>query len=262
MVTASGLAYGLRSAGASKEISAPGRLELAGETRKLAGPVTAAGNSPRLIHLLVQEGEFVERGQLLAQFDTGPALQAERRLLQSRYASLSRQAGNLQAEVDRYRQLVQAGALARADLQDREQQLVELQSGVSETRQAITRTDADLVNSELRAPVAGRVMRLYARVGERPGVMGILELSTSDRLEAVAEVADSDLARIHLGQAARINSLSGAFPGTLSARVSRVSPADEARGDGVVEVRLDLAPADARRVRKLAGLRTITHFAS
>ncbi|WFN59379.1 HlyD family efflux transporter periplasmic adaptor subunit [Synechococcus sp. CCFWC 502] len=262
MVMAGGLTYGLRSSGPFKELSAPGRLELAGETRKLAGPVTAAGNSPRLIQLLVKEGEFVERGQLLAQFDTGPALQAERRLLQSRYASLSRQAGSLEAEVDRYRPLVQAGALARADLLEREQQLVELQAGVSETRQAITRTDADLGNSELRAPVAGKVMRLYARVGERPGVMGILELSTSDRLEAVAEVADSDLARIHLGQAARINSLSGAFPGTLSARVSRVSPADGARGDGVVEVRLDLAPADARRVRKLAGLRTITHFAS
>lgn len=262
MVTAGGLAYVLRSSGPFEELSAPGRLELAGESRKLAGPITAAGISPRLISLMVKEGEPVERGQLLARFDTGPGLLAERKLLQSRLDSLSRQAGHLQAEVERYRPLVRAGALARADLQERERQLRELQAGINETRQAIARTDAELGNSELRAPVAGKVLRLYARVGERPGVMGILELGTSDRLEAVAEVDDNDLARIRLGQAARINSLSGAFPGTLTGRVRQVKPADGAPGDGVVEVRLELTPADARRVRNLVGLRTITHFAS
>lgn len=92
--------------------------------------------------------------------------------------------------------------------------------------------------------------------------MNVLELGSSDELEAIAEVDANDLARIRLGQTARISSLSGAFPGSLAARVRQVNPADRAPTDGVVEVRLELAPADARRVRQLVGLRTITRFAS
>lgn len=262
LAAGAGVVQALRASGPFEPLSAPGRLELAGETRKLAAPLSGNGMSPRLVQLLVREGESVQRGQVLARFDTGPALQAERQLLQRRSEQLRQQASRVQADVERFRPLVREGALSRADLQQREQQLVELQAGMESTRQAIARTDAELENSALRAPMDGKVLRLYARVGERPGVMNVLELGTSDRLEAIAEVDATDLTRIRLGQPARISSLSGAFPGSLAARVRQVNPADGAPSDGVVDVQLELDPADARRVRQLVGLRTITRFAS
>jgi hypothetical protein len=48
----------------------------------------------------------------------------------------------------------------------------------------------------------------------------------------------------------------------LGVRVRQVNPVDRAPTDGVVEVQLELDPADALRVRQLVGLRTITRFAS
>lgn len=51
-------------------VSALGRLEPAGDIRKLAAPITGIGGSPRITKLLVEEGQRVQEGQLLATFDT------------------------------------------------------------------------------------------------------------------------------------------------------------------------------------------------
>ena len=252
-------------------VSALGRLEPAGDVRKLAAPMTDFGGSPRLSELLVEEGDRVERGQLLARFDNGPTLQAERRLLGSRIANLTSQVTVLQRDINRYRQLARDGATSAADLEARELKLIELKGNLLEAQNQLIKTDTDLVNTELRAPISGTVLRLQARVGERPGDKGILEIGASDRMEAVAEVYESDINRVRPGQLATISSENGGFSGTLQGRVIRISPQVRQRqvlstdptGDAdarVVEVRLELDPADIRRVRNLVGMKTITRF--
>jgi HlyD family secretion protein len=76
---------------------------------------------------------------------------------------------------------------------------------------------------------------------------------------------------VKLGQAVKLVSENGGFSGSLQARVIRISPQVRQRsvlstdptGDAdarVVEVRLALDPADAARVRDLAGLKVIARF--
>lgn len=252
-------------------VSALGRLEPAGDIRKLAAPITGIGGSPRITELLVEEGQRVQAGQLLATFDTGPALQAQRRLLQSRIANLNDQVTLLGREISRYRQLAKAGATSAADLESRELTLVELKGNLRETQDELVKTEADLVNTELRAPFSGTVLKLQSRVGERPGDDGILELGASDQMEVIAEVYESDINRVQLGQRASITSENGGFSGSLSGRVIRISPQVRQRevlstdptGDAdarIVEVRLALEPADIARVRTRAGLKTVIRF--
>ncbi|MCP9826128.1 HlyD family efflux transporter periplasmic adaptor subunit [Synechococcus sp. EJ6-Ellesmere] len=252
-------------------VSALGRLEPAGNIRKLAAPITGIGGSPRITKLLVEEGQRVQEGQLLATFDTGPALQAQRRLLQSRIANLNDQVSLLGREISRYRQLAKAGATPAADLESRELTLVELKGNLREAQDELVKTEADLVNTELRAPFSGTVLKLQSRVGERPGDDGILELGASDQMEVLAEVYESDINRLQLGQRATITSENGGFSGTLNGRVIRISPQVRQRdvlstdptGDAdarIVEVRLALEPADIARVRTRAGLKTVIRF--
>jgi HlyD family secretion protein len=252
-------------------VSALGRLEPSGDVRRLAAPITGIGGSPRITELLVEEGQPVQAGQLLARFDTGPTLRAEQRLLQSRIANLSAQVTVQDRDNRRYRQLARAGATPASDLENRELKLIELQGSLREARDQLAKTEADLVNTELRAPIDGTVLRLISRVGERPGDDGILELGASDRMEVVAEVYESDIGRVRPGQEARITSENGGFSGTLRGRVVRIRPQVRQRevlstdptGDAdarVVEVRLALDPADARRVRSLVGLKTVIRF--
>jgi HlyD family secretion protein len=249
-------------------VAALGRLDPAGDIRVLAAPITGIGGSPRITALLVREGDRVQAGQLLARFDNGPYQRAEELLLITRIANLERRLGLQLRDLERYRRLAAAGAFAASELDLREQRTLELQGQLQETRAELTRVRTDLVNTELRAPMDGTVLRIQARSGERPGDKGILELGNSERMEALVEVYESDIGRVRLGQTARLTSENGGFDGTLTGRVSRISPQVRQRqllstdptGDAdarIVEVRVRLDPEDARRVQDLTGLKVI-----
>jgi len=255
----------------SVSVAALGRLEPAGDIRVLAVPIGGMGATPRLSALLVGEGEQVKAGQLLARFDNAPSQQAQQRLLRSRIANLSLRLRVESRELERYRQLTRQGAVAADELDRREQEHLLLQGQVEEARSELEKVEADLANTELRAPIDGTVLRIQARVGERPGDKGILELGSTDRMEAVVEVYESDIARVRPGMAVQLTSENGGFQGTLEGRVSRISPQVRQRqvlstdptGDAdarIVEVRVALDPSDARRVSQLTGLKVIARL--
>lgn len=252
-------------------VAALGRLEPAGDIRVLAAPVAAMAGTPRITQLAVAEGERVSAGQLLARFDTAPAQQAQKELLRVRIANLQRRLGVESRELERYRSLTGVGAIAADELDRRTQDHLLLQGQLQESQAELVKVEADLRNTELRAPISGTVLRINARVGERPGDKGILELGASDRMEALVEVYESDIGRVRPGMSARLLSENGGFRGSLEGRVSRVSPQVRQRqvlstdptGDAdarIVEVRVALDPADALRVRRLAGLKVIARL--
>ena len=249
-------------------VAALGRLEPQGDVRRLAAPISGIGGSPRLTALLVEEGDRVRAGQLLARFDTGPSLRAERRKLESRVANLHRRLVYQTRDIGRYRQLSRSGAIPSGELDRRETDLLELQGQLLEAEAELARIQAELQLTDLRAPIDGTVLRLQARVGERPDDAGVLELGASDRMEAVLEVYESDIDRVRLGQPVLLTSENGGFSGQLRGRVSRISPQVRQRDvlatdptedvdARVVEVRVQLEPADARRVRRLSGLKVM-----
>lgn len=252
-------------------VSALGRLEPAGDVRRLAAPMTGMAGSPRLTALLVQEGDRVQRGQVLATFDNRPGLLADQSLLQTRLSSLSQQMGLLERDTARYRSLARGGVTPSGDLDNREIRLLALRGELAQARAQLVKVQTDLALSELRSPIDGTVLRILARPGERPGDSGVLELGASDRMEAVAEVYESDINRVRIGQSVSLISENGGFRGTLTATVLRIAPQVRQRvllstdptGDAdarVVEVRLALDPDAAERVRDLVGLKVIARF--
>ncbi|WP_371734084.1 HlyD family efflux transporter periplasmic adaptor subunit [Synechococcus sp. CCY 9618] len=260
-----------RSPAPTKAVAALGRLEPAGDIRVLAAPITGIGGSPRITQLLVAEGDRVSAGQLLARFDNQDNQRAELNLIRTRISNLSRRLTIQQRDLGRYRKLASDGAFSAADLDVLEQRTLELQGQLLEARAALVKASTDLVNTELRAPMNGTVLRIHTRVGERPGDKGILELGASDRMEAIVEVYESDIDRVRLGQVATLTSENGGFSGNLTGRVSRISPQVRQRdvlstdptGDAdarIVEVRVVLDPDDIARVRDLTGLKVIARL--
>jgi HlyD family secretion protein len=254
-----------------ESVSALGHLEPAGDVRRLAAPVGAMGGSPRLSSLLVKEGERVRRGQLLADFDNRPGLLSDLAAVNARVNSLRVQIGMQQREVERYQSAANSGAAAMVLLEEKRDELVVLQGKLQEALAERKGLQVDLNQSQLRAPLDGLVLKIHSRVGERPGNDGVLELGAGDQMEAVAEVYESDINRVRLGQTVTLVSENGGFSGSLQARVIRIAPQVRQRavlstdptGDAdarVVEVRLALSPADARRVSNLSGLKIIARF--
>ncbi|MHA3959677.1 HlyD family efflux transporter periplasmic adaptor subunit [Synechococcus sp. LTW-G] len=254
-----------------ESVSALGRLEPAGDVRKLAAPMGSMGGSPRISSLSVQEGDRVKRGQILATFDNRPGLLADLAAINARIGTLDRSIAMQRREVSRYREASREGAASMVLLEEKQDELVTFEG---QRRQALAEKrgiEVDLRDSQLRSPIDGTVLRVYARPGERPGSDGILSVGASDRMEAIAEVYESDIGRIRLGQSASLISENGGFSGKLKAEVLRISPQIRQRdvlstdptGDAdarIVEVRLALDPADAKRVQQLSGLKVIARF--
>ena len=252
-------------------VSALGRLEPAGDVRKLAAPMSGMGGSPRITALLVQEGDRVRRGDLLASFDSRPGLLADQALVQTKISNKLLELQLLERDTRRYRRLAKSGATPSADLDNREIRLISLRGELTQARVQLRKVQSDLVQSELRSPIDATVLRILARPGERPGEAGILELGNTDQMEVVAEVYESDINRVRVGQPATLISENGGLTSTLKARVVRITPQVRQRqvvstnptGDAdarVVEVRLALDPSDLAKVRQLAGLKVIVRL--
>lgn len=256
---------------APEAVAALGTLVPAGDVRLLAAPVTQFGASPRIAQLLVEEGQQVGRGQELARFDSAPAQLAERELLRTRIANRRRRLDVQQRELARYRQLIEAGAIAAEELDRRIEDTLAVQGELEEAVAELARVETEVVQTVLRAPIAGTVLRIHARVGERAGDEGILELGASDRMEAEIEVYETDINRVRIGQPVTMTSENGGFDGTLSGAVTRISPQVRQRSvlstdpvedadARVVAVRVRLEPEDAERVSDFAGLKVIARF--
>ena len=252
-------------------VAALGQLEPKGEVRRLDGPSAGRAMSPRIAELLVDEGDTVTRGQVLARFDNREGLQADLDESDAEEASLREEIAMQQLEISRYSNAAQWGAAALVLLENKQEELIRLKGRLDRVEARQRGLQADFDRSELLAPLDGLVLDVHAREGERPGSDGVLDLGASQSMQARIEVYESDVSRIRLDQSVRLSSENGGFEDELKGRVIQISPQVQQRevlstdptGDAdarVVEVLVALDDADARRVLRLAGLKVIARF--
>lgn len=253
---------------ASAPVTALGRLEALGDTRRLAAPSGPMGQSPRVSSLLVEKGDSVLQGQVLATFDSRIDVEADRAVAAATLDTLQQRLGLLRQDLDRYAALQRAGAVSEQDLEQRRLRVLEVEQQLVQARAQLRREYVRLPLTELRAPFDGTVLDIHARTGERPGEKGVLELASSAGVEAVLEVYESDIGRIRPDQTVEMRSENGGFTGRLIGRVMRIDPVVRQRAvlstdptantdARIVEVRVSLNPVDADRVRRLLGLKLI-----
>ena len=88
---------------------------------------------------------------------------------------------------------------------------------------AVEQRKADLEDTKVRVPVAGRILRINTRVGERVDTeKGIIELGQTDQMYAIAEIYETEITKIKLGQKATIVSEYGGFEGEIMGEVAHV----------------------------------------
>ena len=137
------------------------------------------------------------------------------------------------------------------------------QAEVDNALAAVRQAQADLDLSIVLAPQAGHILEIHARPGEMVDNRGIVELGETARMEVVAEVYQTNIEEVEIGQTASVTG--DAFTGELEGKVvrigSQVSQQDifsaESGSDvdrRVVEVRIELSPEDSEEVRNLTNL--------
>ncbi|MUH01678.1 HlyD family efflux transporter periplasmic adaptor subunit [Scytonema sp. UIC 10036] len=137
------------------------------------------------------------------------------------------------------------------------------QAEIKQATAAVKKAEADLKQAYIRAPMAGRILEIYAKPGETVGQDGIADLGKTDQMEVVAEVYQTDIGKIRPGQTAIITSES--FPGELRGTVRQMgvqitqqkvfsNQPGENLDRRVVEVRISLNPKDSQQVANLTNL--------
>jgi multidrug efflux pump subunit AcrA (membrane-fusion protein) len=191
------------AASAPSRVAALGRLEPKDGILRIAGP---SRPSVVIAKLLVEEGDRVQAGQPLAELD---AIAGDEATVTKAKAALR----NAEAEMARVRPLVSQGVASQ-------DQLDGAQLRVDTARADLVAAQAVLDLDVVRAPVAGQVVSIFARAGERVGPEGFAELAQNDQMFAVAEVYETDVGRVKVGQRATVRS--PAFDGPLAGTVDRI----------------------------------------
>ena len=143
---------------------------------------------------------------------------------------------------------------------------VDVQTGQAEVNAAIAtakQAEANLNLAYIRAPRDAQVLKIYAHPGERVGNDGIAQLGQTRAMYVVAEVYESDVKKVQVGQKAKITSTS--FTEELEGRVERIglqvlkqnviNTDPSANIDGrIVEVRIRLNENSSQKVSGLTNL--------
>lgn len=219
-----------------------------------------------LIKVLVQDGDRVRAGQLLAQFDQRENVLALEEARYRHFQALSQ----IAAEADTFtinhsalsrfsdqRQdldaLMRKGSLSREEYRARllelemsalqqgafRQEVFEQRTGLAEARVAEKRAKLNLENTEIRAPFAGVIQDLTVVQGEIAGTGEVIcSLYNNDRLEAAVNVLEADLGNLVVGRPVLL-----AIPATsdtLQVAVDVISPnLDETSRTCQVLIRFD-----------------------
>ena len=204
-------------------ISSLGRIEPAGGVVRLAGP---SGLGSVIMELKVDEGDTVGKGDTIAILDSYPVLKAE---LDQAKAELE----NAQQQLARQKKLGKAMSAAS--------KIDDLQMQVKAARAGVAAAEASLNLALVRSPMDGQVLYLHSRPGERVGVKGVVEIGRTDKMYAVAEVYETDIVHVAVGQSATITSpaLKAPVTGTVESIGLKVGRLDVLGLDPVAE-------ADAR----------------
>jgi HlyD family secretion protein len=221
----------------ARGVAALGRLEPEHGIRHVAGP-----SLPSVVvrDLLVERGDRVTRGQILAVLDTAD-LQA------ARVKEVRAELANARREYDR------SLTLSRSQVES-DSRRDEWRTKVAVLEAQLEHAEAERRLTEVRAPIDGQVLDVYARAGERVGVEGILDLGATHAMFAIAEVYETDIARVRVGQRAQVTS--PVFPTPIGGIVERIRPKirkqdalgtdPAARKDArVIEVEIRLDESDA-----------------
>ena len=191
------------------------------------------------------------------------ALDMARATLNERKAQLSNTRQTLQQEINQERgNLAQLQEIRPVDVRVAE---VELEKAIV----AVERVKAELEDTKVKVPIAGQILRINTRVGEQVNTQqGIVELGRTDEMYAIAEIYETDISKVKIGQPATISSEYGGFEGKLKGTVEHLglqvgakqlseSSQDPTQDENsrIVEVKIRIDPKDSKKVAGLTNMK-------
>ena len=200
----------------SDVLALPGRVTFRPQAQSAVGAPVAG----RVAAVLVRAGEAVKAGAPLLAIDSADAAAAR--------ATLDQAATRLASAESVFRrnvEMTERGVGLQAERQEAEARLKEARAEHERARQAVNLIGGGQGSRiTVKAPADGVVVAVRVAVGATvaPGGEALLELGDPSRLQVVAQVPESDLARVAVGAEAEVEL--PAIAARVPARVENFSP--------------------------------------
>jgi HlyD family secretion protein len=163
-----------------------------------------------------------------------------------------------------------AQALAQLD-QIAEIRPIDIETAQAEVDRAIAnvkRAETELAQAYIKTPIAGQILKIHSYPGETINEdNGIAEIGQTKQMVAIAEVYQTDISQIRLGQTGLVTSnvISGLLRGKVAEidlQVSKQNVFSNQPGENldrrVIEVKILLSPEDSQKVAGLTNLQVQT----
>lgn len=221
----------------AESITAPGSI-----AAKRDAAVGIQGEGGRVLRVLVEPGQRVSAGQVMAQIDRQVQVQ-EVAQLQAGVRLAEADARLADANLARAESLVAKGFISRADIDQRiaTRDGALARVGVARAQLAAARERNERL--DVRAPAAGLVLSRSIEAGQvvGGGSGALFRLAEGGTLEMRAQLAEQDIARLKVGMLASVTPVGATT--SFKGRVWLVDPViDGATRLGIARIQLDYAP--------------------
>jgi HlyD family secretion protein len=213
--------------------------------------------------ILVREGQAIKAGTRIAVLSDWRRRRAEVALAvaeisaaKARHLAAEAELESAQRDAERKKSLYKSGSATLSVVDGVELRLKKAKADVDVATASIHQSEANLELKEAQlsqavstAPIDGGIIKINARPGERIGPSGVADIANLNELDVVAEVYETDIPRVRVGQKAivKLPERTAPYPAKVReiaflVRKNHVNDADPLadRDNRIVEVRLTL----------------------
>ena len=230
-------------------VISPGRGTIAGRinaTGTLAArrelPVGAAGEGGQIAAVLVEPGQWVKQGQILAVVDR--SVQVQQQASSAAQIQVAQADARLaQGNLDRALKLVERGFISKADIERLTATRDAAQARVRVASAQYGELGARIRRLDIVAPAAGLVLERKVEPGQivSSGSGVLFRLAQGGEMELLAQLGETDLANISVGVSAQITPAGSAK--SFTGQVWQISPViDPQTRQGKARIALTYAP--------------------
>jgi HlyD family secretion protein len=186
-------------------------------------PVGATGEGGLVQRVLVEPGQWVRDGQVLAIIDRSVQIQQSNQLV-AQISAAQAEADLAQAELNRAQGLVSRGFISQADLQRKAATRDGARARVRVAQAQLAENRARIGRLDVRAPAAGLVLTRAVEPGQvvGPGSGTLFRIAKDGAFELRAEMSEADLARMSVGVRATVTPVGDTQ--SFSGQIWQISP--------------------------------------
>lgn len=168
-------------------------------------PVGVQGEGGTVTAVLVDAGQFVKAGQVLARIDRSVQVQQVASLAAG-IREARANAALAQSELTRAQTLVAKGFVSKADIDRKTATLDGNRARVGVAEAQLAEMQARVAKLDIRAPASGLVLARNVEAGQvvGPGSAALFRIAEGGTLEMRAAVAEQDMARLRPGMPANV----------------------------------------------------------